>query len=283
MRSIRRSAITLLVITSLSACGGGGSSGDTSNPPPPPPPPPQTNQSPGGIWTVQYQEASGPNTGDTIQGRALVTEAGDLFFAGLNTANGCAVVGFGQVTVTGSAVSGSTQDAIVPFTAAATTCSYPDGSTSGTSTLSGTVSQRSSLSLTDTSTTSLGMALGSETHTWAYSSLYSEIPSLTNIAGNYADGADTLTISANGTIFEQDPTTGCVINGTASIVDPSYNAYALSVTWSSCTGTSAALNGQTATGLGYLDDSVTPNQVVFGVRLTVGGQTYVLAGALNKM
>jgi hypothetical protein len=283
MRSIRRSAITLLVITSLSACGGGGSSGDTGTPPPPPPPPPQTNQSPGGIWTVQYVATSGPNTGDTMQGKALVTETGDLFFAGLNTANGCAVVGFGQVTVSGSAVSGSTQDAIVPFTTAATTCSYPDGSTSGTSSLSGTVSQRSTLSLTDTSTTSLGMALGSETQTWAYSSLYAEMPSLTSIAGNYADGTDTLTINADGTIFEQDPTTGCVINGTVSIVNPSYNAYALSVTWSNCTGNSMVLNGKTATGLGYIDDSMSPNQVDFGVRLTVGGQTFVLAGALNKM
>jgi hypothetical protein len=127
------------------------------------------------------------------------------------------------------------------------------------------------------------MALGSETHTWAYSSLYAEMPSLTSIAGNYADGTDTLTINADGTIFEQDPTTGCVINGTVSIVNPSYNAYALSVTWSNCTGNSMVLNGKTATGLGYIDDSMSPNQVDFGVRLTVGGQTFVLAGALNKM
>src|SRR5215469_7211088 len=73
MRSIRRSAITLLVITSLSACGGGGSSGDTGTQPPPRPPPTQANPSPGGSWTVQYVATSGPNTGDTMQGKAVVT------------------------------------------------------------------------------------------------------------------------------------------------------------------------------------------------------------------
>ena len=74
-----------------------------------------------------------------------------------------------------------------------------------------------------------------------------------------------------------------MINGTVSIVNPSYNAYAMSFTFSNCTGNSAVLNNQTATGLGYLDDSVSPNQVDFGVRLTVNGQTFVLAGALKKM
>ena len=104
--------------------------------------------------------------------------------------------------------------------------------------------------------TSMGMALGGENHTWSYSNLYAEAPSLANVAGNYADGSDTLTVSSNGVIFEQDPTTGCVINGQASIVNPSYNAYSFSFTFGSCTGNYAALNGQTATGLGYYDDSV---------------------------
>jgi hypothetical protein len=209
-----------------------------------------------------------------------------LFFAGINTVNGCAAIGFGQVTVNGSSVSGSTDNAVVLFSrnpAVNTTCAYPDGSTSGTSMLSGTVAQRSSLTITDSGTTSRGTALGSETHTWSYSNLYAQTPSLAAVAGNYADGSDTLTISSNGTIFEQDPTTGCVTNGQASIVNPSYNAYAFSFTFSNCTGNAAVLNGQTATGLGYYDNSVNPNQVVFGVHVIVNGQTIVVAGALNKM
>jgi hypothetical protein len=127
------------------------------------------------------------------------------------------------------------------------------------------------------------MALGSETHTWSYSNLYAETPSLATIAGNYADGPNTLTVSANGAIFEQDPTSACVINGQASIVNPSYNAYALSFTFASCTGSATVLNGQSATGFGYYDDSVNPVQLVIGLHLTVNGQTFVEAGALNKM
>ena len=284
MKSIQHSGITLLVIAGLSACGGGGGSGGSSSNDPPPPPP--INQSAGGIWTVQYVEASGPNAGDQIDGKALITEAGDVFFAGINTVNGCAEIGFGQVSVSGSSVSGSTNDAVVTFSQSPfvnTTCTYPDGSTSATTSLSGTVSERSSLSITDNTMTSMGMALGGENHTWSYSNLYAEAPSLANVAGNYADGSDTLTVSSNGVIFEQDPTTGCVINGQASIVNPSYNAYSFSFTFGSCTGNYAALNGQTATGLGYYDDSVNPPQLVYGEHMTVNGQTIVAAGALGKM
>jgi len=269
------------VLAVVSACGGGGGSGGGT-----PPPPPPTNQSPGGIWTVQYVESTGPNTGDTIQARALVTETGNLFYAGINTTNGCATVGFGQVAVNGSSVAGSTEDTIVLFSqnaGANTTCTYPDGSINGTSTLSGTVAQRSSLALTVTSTTSGGMALGSEAHTWSYSNLYSETPSLSTLAGNYSDGPDTFTISSNGTIFEQDPATGCVVNGQVSIVNPLYNGYSFSFTYSSCTGSAAVLNGVTATGLGYYDDSVSPNEVVLGLHVTVDGQTVVVAGILPKM
>lgn len=279
-RPARSTAVSVMVAV-LSACGGGGGSSGGGGTPPPP-----TNQSPGGIWTVQYVESSGPNTGDTIQVKALVTETGDLFFAGFNTTNDCATVGFGQVTVSDASVSGSTDDTIVLFSRNAgvnTTCTYPDGSTSGTSTLSGTVVQRSSLALTVASTTSSGTALGSETHTWSYSSLYAEMPSLSTVAGNYADGTDTLTVSSDGTIFEQDPTTGCVVNGQVSIVNPTYNGYNLSFTYSNCTGGAAVLNGVTATGLGYYDDSVNPNQIVVGLHTTVNGQVIVVAGILPKM
>ena len=97
--SIQRNVTAFLVGVGLSACGGGGSSND----------PPAANQSPGGIWTVQYVEGAGaPNAGDTMQGQALVTETGDVFFALIDTVSGCATIGFGQVNVNGSSVSGST-------------------------------------------------------------------------------------------------------------------------------------------------------------------------------
>jgi hypothetical protein len=231
-------------------------------------------------------QSGGPNNGDQIDGKALVTETGEVFFAGINMVNGCAAVGFGQIAVDGSAVSGSTTDGVVTFSAnpgVNTSCSYSDGSTSATSALSGTVTERSSLSLTVTSTTTSGTSLGAETHTWSYSNLYAEMPSLATIAGNYGDGPNTLTLGADGSVFEQDPGTGCVIGGQVAIINPAYNAYSLSFTFSNCTGNAAILNGQTASGLGYYDDSVNPIQFLWGIHGTISGQTFVLAGELLKM
>lgn len=276
MKLLPRTIVALSLAAGLGACGGGGGYGGSPQP---------MNQSPGGIWTVQYVQGTGPTAGHTMNGKALVTENGDVYFAVIDTANGCAEIGFGNVMVNGSALTGSLTNAMVTWSAnpgVSTTCAYADGSTSATTTLSGTVAQRSSLTITDTSKTTGGSTLGPATYTWAYSSLYSEMPSLATIAGNYTDGSDTLTISSNGTIYEQDPTTGCVLNGQVSIVSSSYNAYALTFSYASCTGTAAILNGQSGTGFGYYDDSVSPNQFVYGVHTTVNSQTAVVAGALVK-
>ena len=162
--SIRtRGGIILLVM--LCGCGGGGGGTSSGGGAPPPP----TNQSPGGFWTTQYTITSGANNGDMVQAKALVTENGDFFFAGINTTNGCADVGFGQASVTGSSISGTTEIAIVTFTTVpgvTVTCAYPDGSTSGTGTISGTLTQRSSMTLTDSGTTSAGLVLPAEPLTW---------------------------------------------------------------------------------------------------------------------
>ena len=280
MTSIQRSAVTFLVIAGLSACGGGGGSGSSSDPPPPPP----VNQSPGGIWMTQYTVTSGPNTGDMIKAVAIVSENGDFYFAERNQNNGCADVGFGQVSVTGNSISGNANVAIVQYTTIAgvnTTCAYPDGSTSGTGTISGTISQRSSMTFTVTGSTTLGMALGSDTETWTFSSSYDTPSSLATVAGNYTDGSNTLSINGNGAIFEQDPTTGCVINGQISTIDTQYNAYAGSFTFSNCTGTAAAANGVTFTGLATLDQTVNPAQLDFGVSANVNGSFVVDVGEVT--
>jgi len=102
------------------------------------------------------------------------------------------------------------------------------------------------------------------------------------LAGNYTDGSNTLTVSASGAIFEQDPITGCIINGQVSIPNASYNAYSFSISYASCTGTSAALNGITTTGLGYYDNSVTPNEFDASWHGSAGGQPYVVVGIFPK-
>ena len=277
MQGIQRTAVTLLIIAGLSACGGGGSSGSGNSPPPS-----QTNQSPGGIWTSQYTVTSGPNMGDMIMAEAIVSETGQFYYAARNQTNGCAEIGFGQASVSGNSISGNVNAAVVQYSATAgvnTACTYPDGSTSATGTISGTVSQRSSMSLTVTETTSAGAALGSDTESWAFSSIYDETSSLATVAGNYTDGSDTLSIDSNGVVFEQDPTTGCVINGQVGVLDAQYNAYSISVTFSSCMGSAASANGLTMTGLATLDQTVSPAQLNFGISASVsGGQFIVYVG-----
>jgi hypothetical protein len=271
MKSIQRTATAFLVGVGLSACGGGGGSSD-------PPPPPPMNQSPGGLWTTQYTVTSGPNTGDMIKAEAIATETGQLYFAARNQNTGCAEVGFGQVSVTGNSISGNVNVAVVQYTTIAgvnTTCSYPDGSTSGTGTISGTISQRSSMTITASGTTSMGMALPSDTETWTFSSLYDTASSLATVAANYTDGSDTFSIDGNGVIFEQDPTTGCVTNGQISTIDTQYNAYEISLTLSNCTGSAAAANGVTFTGLAFFDPTVSPAQLDFGVSANINGSFVV--------
>jgi hypothetical protein len=264
----------------LSACGGGGSGGSGSSTPPP-----VVNQSLGGIWKSQYTVTSGTNTGDTINGLAIATEQGDFVTVAKNANNGCASVGFGQGSVSGTSLSGTADWAVVQFTTipgVVANCTEPDGTTSGTTALTGTVAQRTTLTLTGTDTTSAGTVYPATTSTWTYNSLYALTPSLSMIAGNYTDGSDTLTINANGAIFEQDPTTGCVVNGQVTIPNSSYNAYSFSVSYANCTGASSVLNGTTATGLAAYDNTATPNEFDASWHGTANGKMYVIVGVFPK-
>jgi hypothetical protein len=280
MLSIKH-AVTVSVLVTLAACGGGGSTSGGSTAPPPP----ATTQSVGGIWTTQYTVASGANTGDVITAEGIASETGQYFAYSKNTTNGCAGLAFGQLSVSGSSVSGNVDAAIVRYSTApggATNCVYPDGSTSATGTFAGTVSQRSSLALTATGTTSLGGALPAETTTFTFSSLYLNASSLSTIAGNYNDAGLTMTVDANGAIFEQDPN-GCIISGHVSIINSSYNAYGIQLTFANCTGTSANLNGVVASGLVTLDTATSPAAVIGGITANIGGQLFVEAFTMPRM
>ena len=276
-------SVSLLTIGLLSACGGGsGGSGSSSSSNDPP----VVNQSVGGIWSTQFTVTSGTDTGDTINGLAIATEQGDFVTISKNANNGCASVGFGQASVSGTSVSGTADWALVQYTTiagVATNCVETDGSTSGTTELTGTVAQRATLTLTGTDTTSMGTVYPAVTSTWTYNSLYALTPSLSMIAGNYSDGSDTLTISATGAISEQDPTTGCVVNGQLTIPNSSYNAYSFSVNYANCTGANAVLNGTTATGLATYDNTVTPNEIDAGWHGTnTSAQAYIFIGIFPK-
>ena len=124
--------ITGLSVTILSACGGGGGSSGSSGSSTPPP---VVNQSLGGIWKSQYTVTAGTNNGDTINALAIATEQGDFVTIGKNANNGCASVGFGQGSVSGTTVSATADWGVVQYTTipgVATNCIEPDGSKSGT-------------------------------------------------------------------------------------------------------------------------------------------------------
>ena len=81
--------------------------------------------------------------------------------------------------------------------------------------------------------------------------LYNEPSSLAKLAGNWDDNGNTLTVNPDGTFFEQQAS-GCVVNGTYTILDPAHNLYGVSFEFTNCT---SSLVGIPFMGLGYLDDS----------------------------
>ena len=272
--------MTMSALLALSACGGGGGGGSSSAPPPP-----VQNQSVGGIWRASYVVASGANAGDTVNEIYAITEAGEAFGFSRNLNTGCAGIIFGQLSVTnGNSVSGSGQFGTLQYTSIPGTiagCVYPDNTSAGTGTVTGTVSARSTLSLTASGTTTGGLALPATTIDLSFDSTYLTPASLSTLAGNYTDAftGATLSVSGNGTIFEQDAN-GCVINGTASIPNASYNLFTISATQSNCPASS--LNNIALSGLAVVDTSSSPYQLIFGLKANGTGIVPTLVGSFPK-
>ncbi len=251
-------AAAVATLFAVVACGGGGGGSASSAPP-------VVNASPGGIWV-----GTDSLTGMQITG--IVDEAGEAHFI---RADGTQYVG--TVVTNGNSFTASFQG-MTQFGS-----TFPDGSIHGTGVMTGAVQERQSISATDTFTTDAGTTTNGSL-TLNFNSMYDLPSSLATISGNYTDTASgaVMSISASGAITSQDPTTGCVLNGQVTIIDPTYNAYAISVSISSCTGTAAAVNGATFTGLGAINNSVAPEQLVTGVSGPYGGNTYAFVNILNR-
>ena len=251
-----RTLICMLVIGPLAACSGGGDGGAVT--------PPVSNQSPGGIW-----EGIDAN-GDQII--ALVTETGRL-----HVVDEDGTQGFGNVSVAnGNDISGD-------FTLVAELGStLLDGSAFADCTLDGTGSERTSLSITIDCTTGNG-TMDTDTLSLTYNNLYARDSSLATIAGQYDDSGAVLNVSSTGVVDEQDPVTGCVINGQVSIINASWNAYDVEWSYASCLGQFAALNGATFTGIGTLDNTVTPELVFVGATGDVQGVTVAILTVIPRI
>jgi hypothetical protein len=141
--------------------------------------------------------------------------------------------------------------------------------------VTGTVQARSSLSLTTQFKTDAGTST-SGTLNLTFDALYNRASSLSTLSGNYSSGNVVVTLSSNGSIFSQDPTTGCVVNGTVSIINATYNAYKVQFSYASCTGQSAALNGLQFSGLATLDNTQSPEHAIVGVTAKSGNTQYAV-------
>lgn len=142
-------------------------------------------------------------------------------------------------------VTGNDGDVTINFTAVAQLgFVFLDGSTVTTGTISGTVVERVSIE------GSFSLATGeSGTLSLTYNVLYDRDSSLAKLTGSWSETNGIVTVDPDGSFFEQD-SFGCVSDGQISIIDPSFNAYALTMTVSVC---GAGVDGQYA-GLGILAD-----------------------------
>jgi len=251
-----RTLVRFLYIFSLTAicvaCGGGGGGGGNGGDSAPPPPP--ADQAIGGIWFGT------DNEGLEILGAS--TESGRIHWVSPDTGE----QGFGTASVNGTAITiNYTWVAELGFV-------LEDGSTSATCSATGTIQEYQSIAVTTNCTTGLGSTF-SASASLNYDSLYDRDSSLSVIAGNYDDGGLILNIAANGVIFEQGSSTGCIISGQVAIIDSQFNVYDVSMTFSTCLGDFAILNGATFTGLGILDNTVTPEELTFAMTGVVEGVT----------
>ena len=256
METSKRHIVPVSVMLALvSGCGGGwgSSSSNTASPTPPP----VTNASPGGIW-----RGTESTTGLQIVG--LVDESGEFHFIRADN-----VQYVGTAAVTGNSVSAGLEG----FTQIGTV--FPDNSNHGTGTVTGTVQARSSLSLSTQFKTDAGTST-SGTINLTFDSLYNRASSLATISGNFSSNGNVVTVSSNGQVFSQDPTTGCVINGTVSIIDATRNAYKVQYTYASCSGQNAVLNGLQFSGMATLDNTQSPEHAIVGVTAKSGNVQYAV-------
>jgi hypothetical protein len=213
-----------------------------------------------GIW------GGTDSTGLTVTG--YIDSAGDAVFI---RSDGVQFVGPTQL-------SGDTLvAAVVGYTDFPTT--FTDGSSYGLGTLNGTVATGSTLTLNLTFTTNGGTML-SDSWSLSFNTLTDSGSSLGTIAANYTDTASgsVITVSANGVVTGQEPNS-CVVNGNLTIINSTYDIYQVTITYESCTGSYAVLNGVELTGLAVYNPNTSPPQLT--IQLAGASATGKFALLLN--
>ena len=255
--------LAVIAALTIAACGGGGADGGDNGSDAPTPQP--VNQSVGGIWEGTDSD------GDTIVG--LVTEDGVFHF----------IDPFGQGFGTASVSNGDQVSANYTYVADLGT-TFSDGTTSASCTITGTIAERQSL-MVDSECTSTQGNVHQTSVTMVYNSIYDRDASLATIAGQYNDLGTVLNIDSAGVLFEQDASSGCILNGQVSVVNPSFNAYEVEFLVEACGAENEELNGTTWSGIATLDNTVSPEELIFGVVGDVPGLggTFALVGLAPRI
>jgi len=231
--------------------GGGGSGGNT-------------NAAAVGVWSGT----------DSVTGRAitaLVDSAGNAQFM---RADGVLFSGSVQVSVNTLV---ATVNGYSEFPAA-----FSDQSTHGIGTVNGTVVSGDSIAATLAFTTDGGTQM---TGNWtlSFEALSNDSSGVTQVSGNYTDTVtgSVLSINTNGAMTSQNPTNGCVLNGTISTADSTHNIYQVAFSYGNCTGTYAVLNGVQLSGLATLNSHVSPAQLTMAASGASAGAYYAVVSGLN--
>lgn len=255
-----KSFSTVFLAGILASCGGGGGGGGGSVPPPP-----IQNASPGGIWQGRDQQ------GNNILG--VVAEDGRFQFVILDGAPYTQY--WGTLSTNGTSVSGSNVQV------ASGTTYFGSVAVTG-----GSVTARTSLSVTGNFTPASGCSVSvcgspaTSTTSLTFNSVYNQGGALSRVSGNWRDleTGQIVNINSAGVIVAQEAATECFINGQVSTINTTYNAYSATYTFTNCRFPFNIQNGTTATGLLFVDTSVTPNNIYFAGQYRVGNTAYTVYG-----
>ena len=251
-------AVTLL----LSACGGGSGSGGAGSAAVAEP---VRNQSPGGIWSNPYGDASL---------HLYVTERGDFRIRGffLHDDKHWLIGGGGMVGVSGG------NGVIGNFVAEALweeNNSFVESRTLSCD-LRGTVWERHSMVMTiECSGRDVAWEERAEFVYWDFSYEY-QPSSLDAIAGNYAPPeapqTNTLNINADGVVFGvYHFGARCTINGQVTVVDARYNLYWMEWQFSNCTHSVPGRSGAEFSGIAYIMSPAVVNRREGSISVLVSG------------
>jgi hypothetical protein len=254
VNAVTAASVALLLIS----CGGGGSdlSGTT---------PPGSTSSPGGFWR-------GTESVSGLQVTGLVDESGNFHFL-----RGDGVQYVGTAAVNQDSLTANVEGfAPLGF-------QFADGSRHGTGSITATLQARKTITATTKFQTDLGSA-SSGTLNLTFDAVYNRASSLTTLSGNFINATNNVvvTVGSNGSLFSQDSVSGCVLNGTVSVINASYNAYKIQFDYASCSGQASALNGIQFSGLATLDNTVVPERIIVGATGQSASTKYSVVLYLNR-